>query len=152
MAIARYLVTQSGNDATTSVAMNLFPLDGKSGYEFTAIEVYWKNGESVAAADYEVYVAAQKVAGTLADRIYEEDWIMGVSWGQQNTAGVAVVDSLEPQKQQILIEPIVTVSQTLNVVCFSSSTAQANQVAVVVHYNVVKLTELEYLRLLAAGG
>ena len=47
MAIARYLVTQSGNDTTTSVAMNLFPLDGKSGYEFTAIEVYWKNGESV---------------------------------------------------------------------------------------------------------
>jgi len=152
MAIARFNITQSAADTTTSVAMNLFPLDGKSGYEFTGIEVYWKNGESAAAADYEIYCAIQKVAGVLSERISEEDWICGVSWGMQNTAGVAVVQAFEPQKQQILIEPIVTVSQTLNVVCVSGATGQANQLSVVAHYNVVKLTELEYLRLLAAGG
>ena len=152
MAIARYNVTQTGVDVTTSVPMNLFPLDGKSGYEFTAIEVYWKNGELAAAADYELYLAAQKVPGNLADRISEENWIMGVSWGLQNTAGVAVVSIVELQKQQILIEPIVTVSQTLNIVASSSLTGQANQLSVIAHYNIVKLTELEYLRLLAAGG
>lgn len=152
MAIARYNVTQSGVDAVTSVPMNLFPLDGKSGYEFTAIEVYWKNGELAAAADYELYLAAQKVSGNLADRISEEDWIMGVSWAVQNTAGVAVALHVDLQKQQILIEPIVTVSQTLNLVASSANTAQANQLSVVVHYNIVKLSELEYLRLLAAGG
>ena len=74
MAIARYNVTQTGVDVITSVPMNLFPLDGKSGYEFTAIEVYWKNGEGAAVADYELYLAAQKVPGNLTDRISEEDW------------------------------------------------------------------------------
>jgi len=152
MAIARFNINQSSPDAVTSVPMNLFPLDGKSGYEFTAIEAYWKNGENAAAADYELYVAVQKIAGNLLDRIGEEDWIMGVSWGLQNTAGVAVVSIVELQKQQILIEPIVTVSQTLNIVASSSLTGQANQLSVIAHYNIVKLTELEYLRLLAAGG
>lgn len=152
MAIARYILTQSGVDTTTAVAMNLFPLDGKSGYEFTAIEVYWKNAENPAHADWEMYTAIQKTAAGLTDRNGDEDWIIGVSWGMQNTAGVAVATPVDMLKKEILIEPIITVSQSLNVVCFSSSTAQANSISVIAHYNVVKLTELEYLRLLAAGG
>lgn len=152
MAIARYNITQTGNDTTTAVPMNLFPLDGKSGYEFTAIEVYWKNGRFAPATDWEIYVAVQKQAAALTERISDEDWIMGASWSLQNTAGVAVVAPVELQKQQMLIEPIITVSQSLNIVCFSTATAQANAASLVVHYNVVKLSELEYLRLLAAGG
>lgn len=152
MAIARYTLTQSGVDTTTAVAMNLFPLDGKSGYEFTAIEVYWKNAENPAHADWEMYTAIQKSASGLTDRNADEDWIVGVSWGMQNTLGTAVSTPVDMQKKEILIEPLITVSQSLNVVCFSSATNQANSISVVAHYNVVKLTELEYLRLLAAGG
>lgn len=152
MALIRFNPTQGGADTVLSSSMNLPALDGKSGYQINAIEVYWKNSESVAAADYEVYVAVQKIAGTLTERIGVDDWIVGVSWGQQNTAGVAVVASVEPYKSQILIEPIVTVVPDLQVVSFSSSTGQANQFAVIVHYDVVKLTELEYLRLLAGGA
>lgn len=152
MAIARYNLTQGGADTLATTTLNLFPLDGKSGYEFTALEVYWKNGEGVAAADWEVYVAIQKSASGLTDRISDENWIAGVSWGVQNTAGVAVATTIDIQKQQILIEPMVTVSQSLTLVGFSSATAQANTFSAIVHYNIVKLTELEYLRLLAAGG
>lgn len=152
MAIARYLLTQGGSDTLASAAMNLFPLDGKSGYQINSLEVYWKNAENAAPADWEVYVAVQKSAIGLTDRIGDEDWIVGASWAQQNTAGVAVTLQIEPYKKEILIEPIVTVSQTLNVVAFSSGTAQANSFSLIVHYDVIKLSEIEYLRLLAAGG
>lgn len=152
MALLRFNPAQTGSDATTATPMNLPALDGKSGYQFTAIEVYWKNVESAAAADYEVYVAIQKTSGALAERIGIDDWIVGVSWGQQNTGGVAVVANTEPYKSQVLIEPIVTVSPDLQIVIVSGATGQTNQFGVVVHYDLVKLTELEYLRLLAGGA
>lgn len=152
MAIARYTLTQGGADTLAATAMNLFPLDGKSGYEIRSIEVYWKNAENAAPADWEVYVAVQKTALGLTDRISDEDWIVGAAWAQQNTAAAAVALQVEPYRKEILIEPIVTVSQTLNVVAFSSGTAQANSFSIIVHYDVIKLSEIEYLRLLAAGG
>jgi len=152
MAILRFNPAQTGADATTAMAMNLPSLDGKSGYEFRAIEVYWKNVESAAAADYEVYVAVQKVSGALGERIGIDDWIVGVSWAQQNTGGVAVAVNTEPYKSQVLISPITTVSPDLQLVIVSGATAQTNQFGVIVHYDLVKLSELEYLRLLAAGG
>lgn len=152
MAILRFNVLQSGIDTATATPMNLPSLDGKSGYEFRAIEVYWKNAEGVAPADWEVYVAVQKNNIALNERIAIDDWIVGTSWAQQNTAGVAVVANVEPYKSQILITPIVTVAPDLQIMVFSTLTAQNNQFGVIVHYDLVKLSELEYLRLLAAGG
>lgn len=152
MTIQRFNTVQSAIDTNTATAMNLPSLDGKSGYQINAIEAYWKNGEGAAAGDYEVYVAVQKTDLALAERIGIDDWIVGVSWGQQNTAGVAVVANFEPYKQQILIEPIITVSPSLFIMVVTGATGQNNQFGVIVHYDLVKLSELEYLRLLAAGG
>jgi hypothetical protein len=144
------IVTQSGADTFTSSELNLPDLDGKSGYEILGLRAIWSDGQAVAAADWWLDASVQVDATVLA---YDADELIDqVSWGMQNTAGVAVAVPYEPVKEHFLLEPRLTVQPSIYVAVASGATSQANDVMIEVFYQVTKLSELDYLRLLAGGA
>lgn len=150
MASIRTLVTQSGADTFTSSALALPALDGKSGYQINGIRAYWVDGAAVAAADHSLTATVQVASSALT--FADDEWIDGVAWGLQNTAGSAVAVAYEPMKEHMLEEPRLTVQPSIYVAVGSAGTSQANDVIVEVFYETSKLSELEYLRLLAGGA
>lgn len=144
-------LTQSGADTATSLTVETgLTVDSKSGIEIYGMEVFWDNGESVAAGDWEINASIGTITG--ATSFVSDDEICRVSWGMQNTGGVAVAVDYEPVKSIILIEPRLTVQPDLFFTCASSLTGQANTIRVKIYYNVVKLTDLEVMRLLVGGA
>lgn len=145
------LVTQGGADTYTAGTVSTgITLDGKSGWSITGMEAFWVDGAAVAAADWSLYA----VVGTLptATTFGSADEVGRLAWGMQNTAGVAVSLMYEPIKQGFLVEPRITVQPDIYCQVTSSNTAQANDVIFVIYYDVVKLTDLEVMRLYAGGA
>lgn len=151
MARIKGTLTQTGADTTSGQAFETnLTADGKAGWEIYALELYWVNAEAVAAADWEAAGVIQTLAGTPS--FTSADEIARISWGMQNTAGVAVAVSYEPQKSLMMIEPRLTVQSNFYFYILSTLTGQANQIQFALYYNVVKLSDLEVLRLLAGGA
>lgn len=144
-------VTQTGNDTYTfgTIATGLIA-DGKSGWQINRIEAFWVNGKTVAAADYEIS-AIITTTGT-STTFGNDDELVRTSWGLQNTAGVAVAVPYEPLKVFDLFEPRVTVQPYIYPAVVSSGTAQTNIMVISMFYDIVKLSDLEVLRLLAGGA
>lgn len=151
MPVVKKLVTQTGNDTFTtgSIATGL-TVDGKAGWSIIAIEAYWVDGAAVAAGDWTLNAKLATVSTSTS--FVDDDEIARVDWGLQNTGGVAVSVPYEPFKGISLAEPRITVQPTIYVGVESTSTGQANDVVFRVYYEIVKLTDLEVLRLLAGGA
>lgn len=146
----KVLVTQTGADTSTAATIQTgLTVDGKTGWSVFAIEAYWADGSAVAAGDWSLS-AYVNTTGTTSTPV-QDDEIGRVSWGLQNTAGVAVAVPYDPQRSVVLIEPRVTVQPQIYAVVQSAATGQANDVVLIVYYEIVKLTDLEVLRLFAGG-
>lgn len=147
----RQLVTQGGADTFTSVAVpTALTVDGKAGWQINGIRAYWVDGAAVAAADHSLDAVIQTIATVVTAA--DDEWVENVSWGLQNTAGVAVAVTYEPSKEHFLAEPRVTVQPNIYAAVKSAGTAQANDVIIEIFYEIVKLSDLEVLRLLAGGA
>jgi len=145
------LVTQSGADVATSAAVDTgLTADGKAAWSITGIECYWEDGASIAAADWSIVASVGTIVGET--RFGSADEIARVSWGLQNTGGVAVAVPYDPQKELFMFEPRVTVQPYIYVTVVSDGTSNANDVIFVIHYDIVKLSDIEVLRLLAGGA
>ncbi len=145
------LVTQGGADTATRVqVLTGLTADGKSGWQINRIEAFWKDGLTVAAADHVVNAVVSTVD---ADTEFgDDDEIARISWGLQNTAGVAVAVAFDPQKATDLFEPRITVQPSIYLGVQSTTSGIANDVIIAVYYEIVKLSDIEILRLLAGGA
>jgi hypothetical protein len=149
MSRIKQLVTQGGADTFTAVAINTgLVADGKAGWNITAISAFW-DGKAVAAADF--IISAQVATIATVTAYGDADEVARVSWGLQNTAGVAVAVPFEPIKF-VTIQPRLTVQPAIYAQVSSITTGAANAVIFVIEYEVVKLTDLEVLRMLAGGA
>lgn len=145
------LVTQSGADTFTAVAIATgLTADGKSGWSISSIRAQWVDGAAIAAADYTLEAKVATIATTTT--FGSADEVERVMWGCQNTGGVAVAFGFEPIKEQFLTEPRITVQPFIYAQVASAGTANANDVIIEVFYDIVKLSDLEVLRLLAGGA
>lgn len=144
-------VGQTGADTFTVASIDTgVTIDSKSGLSIIAFEAYWENAEAVAATDWELNVT---VTTTSASPTFQSaDEIGRVSWGMQNTAGVAIAIGYEPVKTLMLIEPRLTVQPIIYIGCLSQITGQANTIRFRLYYEVVKLSEMELMRLLVGGA
>jgi len=151
MAFVRKLVTQGGADTFAAAAIPTgITVDGKTGWQVNGIRAYWVDGAAVASADHSL--DALVLTDGVTHTFDEDEWVDSVSWGLQNTGGVAVAVTYEPMKEHLLVEPRVTVQPNVYAAVKSAGTGQANDVIIEVLYEVVKLTDLEVLRLLAGGA
>lgn len=146
----RGVVTQTVADTFTTgiIETNLTP-DGKAGWEIIGFSAYYVNGETVAPTDSDVNcILSSQATITTFD---QDEEIYRLNWAIANTAGVAVAYPLNLIKRELLIEPRLTVQPNLYVQVASTLSGVANSMAYEVHYNIVKLTDLEVLRLLQGG-
>lgn len=151
--MARFLgsTTQGGADTftTTTIDTNI-TVESKSAISISHMEVFWDNGEAVAAADWEMNVILATAPSLTSFNAADE--IARVSWGLQNTAGVAVAVPYEPMKFYTLPESRVTAQPILYVQASSTLTGQANIVRWRIYYEIVKVSEIELLRLVVGGA
>lgn len=148
--ILKGLVVQTGVDAfTSSQLLTGLTVDGKSGWEITGFKAYFANGYTAAATDSIMFLSLSTIATATVPSAENE--IARVAWAVQNTAGVAVAFNFEPAKKADMTEPRVTVQSDLYVNCTSVATGLACNVYYEIAFNIVKLSDLEVLRL-AVGG
>jgi hypothetical protein len=151
MSVIKKLVTQTANDVFTSVAVNTgLTVDGKAGWQIQAVECYWADGAAVASGDW--FLNAKVATIPTSTSFQDDDEIARIDWGLQNTGGVAVAVPYEPFKGLALAEGRVTVQPFIYLGIESSGTANSNDVVFRVYYEIVKLSDLEVLRLLAGGA
>lgn len=146
----RGVSTQGGADTFVATAIDTnLTADGKSGWELVALSGYYTNGETAAAADSDVsLILTTQATVTTFD---QDEEIYRLNWAVANTGGVAVAYPLPLVKRELLIQPRITVQPILYVQVSSTSSGIANVIAWEFHYNIVKLTDLEVLRLLQGG-
>lgn len=151
MAKVRKLITQTGNDVFTSVGIETgLTVDGKAAWNILGFKAYWVDGAGVAAADWSL--DALVLSDGNNHTFIDDEWIANISWGVQNTGGVAVAVQYEPFKTMTLEEERITVQPNIYLGIRSALTGQANDVIFELQYEIVKITDLEVLRLLAGGA
>jgi len=146
----RGVSTQGGADTfvATSIDTNL-TANGKSGWEIMGLRAYYSNAEVGAAADTEVNcICAVQATVTTFD---QDEEICRLNWAVANTAGVAVAYPIEMIKQQTLFVPRITVQPLVYVQVASTASGIANVIYWELFYDIVKLTDIEVLRLLQGG-
>ncbi len=148
--IKRGVVTQGGADTFTAVSIDTnISADGKSGWEIQAFSAYYSNGELAAAADSDVNCVLATQAGVTT--FDQDEEIYRLNWSVANTAGVAVAYPLGLVRRELLIVPRLTVQPTLYVHAASTLSGIANVFYWEIVYDIVKLTDIEVLRLLQGG-
>ena len=149
--IIKGAVVQGGADTfTAQTVLTGLTIDGKTGWLVKGFKAYWSNGYTAAAAD----AISNCVLATISSATppSSDDEICRVSWGVQNTAGVAVAFSFEPSKRGDILEPRLTVQSDLYVHASSTSTGLTNTFYYEIEYELVKLTDIEVLRLMVGGA
>jgi hypothetical protein len=151
MALYRGVLTQGGADTFTAAQiLTGLTVDSKAGWQINGFKVFWSNGYLGAAQD----AMANCVLSTLATVTTpnQEDEIARVTWGIQNTAGVAVAMGIEPIKQALVTEPRVTVQSDLYVHGSTVTTGLTNIFYFEISYDIIKMSELEVMRLMIGGA
>lgn len=143
-------LTQSGADATTSeLILTGIKADSKLGWEIVRLTAYWSNGHSVAVGDINLNVVLNTLDSlTTMD---SADEIARINFAVSNTGGIAVAYPIDLIKNQVQPISRLTVQPSISLFVSSSGTAAANSIYYEVEYNLIKLSDLELLRLLQGG-
>jgi hypothetical protein len=149
--LVRETVTQTGADTTTRVAIDTnIQVDGKTAWSLVAMRAFWLNSNVVPAADY--YLNAIVSTVNAATTPVSIDEILRVNWTMQNTAGVAVAVVIDQMHSEFVMEERLTVQPSIYVGLQSAATGQANIVDFILQYDLVKISDLQLLRLLQGGA
>jgi len=151
MAIYKGVVTQGGADTFAAATVETgLTVDGKAGWQINSFKAFSTALYLAAATDYlSSCVLATIATSTL---MTSDDEIARLAWAVANTAGVAVAYPIEPIKDILLTEPRVTVQPEIYVHASSVTTGVTNSFYFEIEYEIVKLSDLEVLRLLAGGA
>lgn len=150
-AVVKGTITMTGADTfTTSFIETNIQVDGKAGWQILDFVAYWSNGELVASADIDanLILATRNTVTTFN----ETDEICRVNWGIQNTAGIAIALPLEQIKRPVQFIDRITVQPQLFVNASTTGTALAGIFYYEVRYDIVKLSDLEVMRMLQGGA
>lgn len=151
MGIIRQKVTQTGADTFTAAAIDTgLTSDGKAGWQINSIKVFWENGYSAAATDQTISAILSTQATLTTPNDNEE--LVRVNWAVANTGGVAVAYPVDLLKERAAAIDRVTVQPTLYAQVSSVTTGLTNVIYFEIDYEIVKLTEIEVLRLLIGGA
>jgi len=153
MPIIKGTVTSSGTGANTTVGTVATGLtvDGRVGWNITRFAVFFSNMYIQVPGDMEHDVYLQTIATlTTSD---SDDVIARCSFGTAITGAADVGFQCFPENEVVLFEPRLTVQDSIYVLSrnvVGSTTAPV--IYYEINYEVVKLTDLELLRLLVGGA
>jgi len=145
------VIIQTGADTFTAQAVDTnLTADGKSGWQILSVAAYWANGETAAAADHDMNLVLATISTVTSFESMDE--IARINWAMQNTGGVAVAVALNLVKDRVLFNPRITVQPIIYIQAQSTLTGLTNAIAWEINYEIVKLTDLEVLKLLQGGA
>lgn len=151
MARIKGVVVQGGADTFTSDTIDTnMTVDGRVGWEITRFKAYWSNGYSLDAVDSTVN-ALLSTQSTITTMDQDEE-LARINFSVANTAGIAVAYPVDILKEAIIFGSRITVQPTLYVHAASAGSGQANALYYEIEYELVKLTDLEVMRLLIGGA
>jgi len=151
MPILRQKVTQTGADTFTVAAIDTnLSSEGKVGWAIKSLKAFWENGYTAAAADQTIsaIIASQATVTTPSD----PEELARVNYAIANTGGVAVAYPIDLQKKIDAAEDRVTVQPILYAQVSSVTTGLTNVMYFELEYEEVRMSELEFLRLLIGGA
>jgi hypothetical protein len=125
--------------------------DGKAAWRILGLHAYFSGLYSQPAADIreDLILSTRATTVTTMD---EPEELARCSLSIANTGGVAVAYPLIPHQSAIILGDRLTVQPKLYMGLFSIGDTAAPDVFWILEYEVIKLTDLEVLRLLVAGG
>lgn len=149
--IYKGVITQTGADTfTAATILTGITVDGKAGWEITGFKAFWSNGYTAAAADNIANCVLSTVATVTTPNLDSE--IARASWSVQNTAGVAVAFGFQPTIKSDLTEPRLTAQPDLYIHANTTTTGLVNVFYYEISYNIIKLSDIEVLRLMVGGA
>lgn len=148
--VIRGSVTQSGNDTFTAEEIPMPALDGKSGYSIEALLIKSTGLIAGAAADWFLEGVVQTV--DTATTLDQDEHIISATWGQAYQGAAGSGSIFLPYIEHVLYDPRITVQPELFFAVNSSATGLSNEIEYVLYFDIVKLSEIEYLRLLSGGS
>lgn len=152
MAIVRGLTTQAVANTFIQVAIDTnLTSDGKAAWAIRRFRAFFSGFYVQPAADMIAEAILSTQITTVTTMIDPEE-LARCSVAVANTAGVAVAFPLDLHQEAIILGERLTVQPTLYVGHSSAGLTTVGSVYWELEYDVIKLTDLEVLRLLVAGG
>lgn len=146
-------VIQSGIDVLTYVAIDTnLSADGKAAWSIKGLRGYFQNGYTAnPALDWTVSAI---IGTTNDDPDFGDPQIMDfLNWSSRSLgASLVGFEMFEAVQEHVPMEERITVQPIIYLSAKSINTGQANTLIMQVFYDVVKLSDLEVLRLLAGGA
>lgn len=150
--VIKKTLTQSGADALVSVPIDTnLTIDGKAGWEIIGARVLFNTLHAVSGSTIN---ATKVVLGTESTIPLPSDneEIFTLQMGIHGVAGSTSSWVINSTQTLVLPAPRVTVQPTLFLYLSSSATGVANVAYVEVHYDIIKLTDMEVMRLYQGGA
>lgn len=146
MIIKKEINVGAGSTTVPSIS-TLLTVDGKTGWQFVGASVQVLVPYQAAAFEMNVQVNTE---GSI--QAYDDpDLIFDVTFKQSSTTGYLGEFQPLPHKVSDLWFPRITVQPTVYIVCAATGTAATAKVKILLAYDLVKLTDLEVMRLLQGG-
>lgn len=151
MSIVRGTLIQSAANTFTQATIDTnISIDGKFGWEITGFKVYASTlYTEVTTADYELEALLATQATTVTTMNQAEE-IARVEWAN-NFSTAAVAYPVEPIKMALMLESRATVQPQIYVGINSTGLTAAARIYYEISYDIIKLSELEVMRLLVGG-
>jgi hypothetical protein len=152
MSIIRGKVLQPTANTFTQVAIDTnLTSDGKSAWKITGLHAFFSGLYSQPAADIrEDLILSTRI--TTVTTMDEPEEIARCSISIGNTGGVAVSYPLVPHQSAIILGERLTVQPNLYVGLSTVGDTAAADCFFILEYEVIKLSDIDVLRLLVAGG
>ena len=156
MSIIKGTLTQSAPNAfTQSIVDTNIQVDGKTGWAISGFRVYNETLHSNAPNDLRIAVALSTVNTQTAFNSLDE--LARVAWGSVYEPGTSATTTsmlagVEPIKAAILLEARLTVQPQIFVQVTSVGSNVASVLFFEVQYELIKLSDIELLRLLVGGA
>jgi len=153
MALMKIAITQPGGDVDVEhQILTGLTVDGKLGWQIDAMRVDWFGGDSIPDGNT-VSLNVSLATQTGDFRSTDDEYLAGVDWYFTNSPDpLANYFEVTTQKDYFPLEPRVTVQPELVLKLQSSGTGAAQTAYVTIQYQTVKLSDIEVLRLMAAGA
>ena len=125
-------------------------IDGKYGWEITGFKAFLATGYTeVTTADWEIN-AVLSTQVTTATAMSDPEELARIGWANNFTTA-SVAYPIEPIKTAQMLETRLTVQPQIYVGIDANGTAAVSRIYYEISYDIVKLTELEVMRLLVGG-
>ena len=151
--IKRLVVSQSTADTDVVTAIpTLLTVDGRTGWSLTCLRTVWRNGNSVASTIAASSLTAQLATEDTFQTFTDPDMVAMNRYATHGIAASTSAYTFSGYMEYVMMENRLTVEPYLYAIVNSTATAQLNVVQFEFQYELVKLTDLEVMRMLQGGA